>query len=216
MDDKAFLTIMDREVYQEDGHSWVAVLPFRTPQQPLPDKREQAVKRLGSLRRTLKKKPEMKNHYTEFMKKMLDNDQAERAPPLEAGKEHWYLPTFGVYHPKKPGQIRVVSYLSTGCQGVSLNDVILSGPDLNNTLLGVLLRFRKEPVAVTADVQQMFYCFVVRSDHRDYLRYLWYEDNELDQKVVEYRMKVHVFGNTPSPAIAIYCKIGRASCRERV
>lgn len=205
IDEKAFLTIMDTEVCQDDSNSWVAPLPFRSPRQPLPSNRKQAVKRLDSLRRTLEKRPEMKTHYIDFMQKMLDNDQAERAPPLEAGKEHWYLPTFGVYHPKKPGQIRVVFDSSAKYEGVSLNDVLLSGPDLNNTLLGVLLRFRKEPVAVTADVQQMFYCFVVRPDHRDYLRYLWYEDNDLNKNVVEYRMKVHVFGNTPSPAIAIYC-----------
>ncbi|TKS65719.1 hypothetical protein D9C73_028275 [Collichthys lucidus] len=205
MDDKAFLTIMEKEVYQDDDHSWVAPLPFRSPRRLLPSNRAQAVNRLASLRKTLEKRPEMKNHYTEFMQRMLDNDQAERAPPLEPGKEHWYLPTFGVYHQKKPGQIRIVFDSSAECEGTSLNNVLLSGPDLNNTLLGVLLRFSKDPVAITADVQQMFYCFVVRSDHRDYLRYLWYEDNDLSKPVVEYRMKVHVFGNTPSPAIAIYC-----------
>ncbi|TWW54543.1 hypothetical protein D4764_0103490 [Takifugu flavidus] len=79
------------------------------------------------------------------------------------------------------------------------------GPDLNNSLLGVLMRFRKNPVALTADVQQMFYCFIVQEEHRDYLRYLWYEDNDVNKKVVEFRMKVHVFGNSPSPAVAIYC-----------
>ncbi|KAK5853507.1 hypothetical protein PBY51_014653 [Eleginops maclovinus] len=57
MDDKVFLTIMDREVYQDDAHSWVAPLPFRSPRQPLPSNREQAFKRLGSLRRTREKKP---------------------------------------------------------------------------------------------------------------------------------------------------------------
>ncbi|XP_076869614.1 uncharacterized protein LOC143519746 [Brachyhypopomus gauderio] len=31
MDDKSFLTIMDKEVYQDDDHSWVAPLPFRSP-----------------------------------------------------------------------------------------------------------------------------------------------------------------------------------------
>lgn len=104
---------------------------------------------------------------------------------------------FGVYHPKKPDQIRVVFDSSTECKGASLKDVLLSGPDLNNMLLGVFLRFRKEPSAVTADVQQMSYCFVVRSNHRDYLRFFWYKDNDLNKNVVEYRMKVHVFGNTP-------------------
>lgn len=171
----------------------------------LPSNREQALKRLYSLKKTLEKKPKMKEHYTQFMQKMLDKNQAELAPPMPADKEHWYLPTFGIYHPQKPDQIRVVFDSSAECEGISLNQVLLSGPDLNNSLVGVLLRFRKEPVALTADVEQMFYCFEVCADHRDYLRYLWFEDNDLTKNVREFRMKVHVFGNSPSPAVAIYC-----------
>lgn len=147
----------------------------------------------------------MREHYIKFMQKMLDSGQVELAPSLDKGKEHWYLPTFGVYHPKKPNQIRVVFDSSAECDGTSLNDVLLSGPDLNNTLLGILLRFHKEPVALTADVEQMFCCFVVRDEDRDYLRYLWYEDNDISKNMTEYRMKVHVFGNSPSPSVAIYC-----------
>lgn len=61
-----------------------------------------------SLRRTLNKKPDMKAHYIEFMQQQFDNNHAEPAPPLREGQECWYLPTFGVYRPQKPGQIRVV------------------------------------------------------------------------------------------------------------
>ena len=81
-----------------------------------------------------------------FMKEILDNDHAERAPPLDENKECWYLPLFGVYHPKKPTQICGVFDSSAKHQGIALNDVLLSGPDLANSLLGVLLRFRTEPV----------------------------------------------------------------------
>ncbi|XP_055012739.1 uncharacterized protein LOC129409873 [Boleophthalmus pectinirostris] len=205
IDDKTFLTLMNSAVRQNKENTWVAPLPFRSPRRRLPSNRDQALKRLYSLKKTLEKKPEMRDHYIQFMQKMLDNDQAELAPPLPKGKEHWYLPTFGVYHPQKPDQIRVVFDSSAECDGTSLNQVLLSGPDLNNSLLGVLLRFRKEPIAVTADVQQMFYCFEVCEEHRDYLRYLWFEDNDITKNIIEYRMKVHVFGNSPSPAVAIYC-----------
>lgn len=114
----------------------------------------------------------MQEHFLEFMKKVFENDQAELAPELGEHQERWYLPLFGVYHPQKPNQIRVVFYSSAKYDGVSLNDVLLSGPDLNNSLLGVLMRFRRENIAVTADIQQMFYAFVVREDHQDYLRFL--------------------------------------------
>lgn len=80
----------------------------------------------------------------------MKNNHAEIAPPLAENEECWYLPFFAVYHPQKPGQIRVVFDSSAQHQGISLNNVLLKGPDLNNSLLGVLLRFRKERVAITA------------------------------------------------------------------
>ena len=88
--------------------------------------------------------------------------------------------------------------------GSSLNEVLLIGPDLTNILLGVLLRFRQEPVAVVADVQKMFYCFDVNREHRNYLRFLWHDDNDLAKPLVHYLMCVHVFRNSPSPAVATY------------
>lgn len=56
-------------------------------------------------------------------------------------------------------------------------------------------------MAVTADIEPMFYCFVVQEDHRDFLRFLWYEDNNLKKDIVDYRMRVHIFGNRPAVAI---------------
>lgn len=204
VDDQTFLDIMDKEVYMDEENSWVAPLPFCKPRRRLPNNREMALRRLLSLRRTLDRRADMKEHFLEFMKKMFENNQAELAPELEEHRERWYLPLFGVYHPQKPNQIRVVFDSSAKHDGVSLNDVLLSGPDLNNALLGVLMRFRRENIAVTADIQQMFYAFVVREDHRDYLRFLWYKDNNLVNNITEFRMKVHIFGNSPSPSVAIY------------
>ena len=204
IEDTKFLKIMDDEVYKDDTNSWVAPLPFKTPRRPLPNNREHAITRLHSLRRSLDKKPEMKDQFIAFMDKMFRNHHAEVAPQLKSTEERWYLPTFGVYHPQKPDQIRVVFDSSAQQDGISLNNVMLTGPDLNNSLLGVLIRFRKEPVAIVADIQQMFYCFGVREDHRDHLRFLWYRDNDLTKDIINYRMTVHVFGNSPSPAVAIY------------
>ncbi|RXN39539.1 cytochrome P450 2G1-like protein [Labeo rohita] len=69
----------------------------------------------------------------------------------------------------------------------------------------ILLLLGREPIAFSVDVQQMFYCFVVQEEHRDYLRFLWYEDNNMGKNVIDYRMKVHVFGNSPSTGVTIYC-----------
>ncbi|XP_034005864.1 uncharacterized protein LOC117497939 [Trematomus bernacchii] len=204
VDDKVFLRIMENEVYMDDENHWVAPLPFRFPRKPLPNNREHALQRLSSLQRSFRRRPDMKEHLFDFMQKVIDNHQAEPAPQLQHGQECWYLPTFGIYHPQKPGKIRVVFDSSSQYKGVSLNDVLLSGPNLNNTLIGVLLRFRREQIAVTADVEQMFYCFKVTQDHRNFLRFVWHRDNDPDNEIVDYWMTVHVFGNSPSPAVATY------------
>lgn len=104
----------------------------------------------------------MKDSFFTIMKKIFENGHAEFAPTLKDSEECWYLPIFGVYHPKKPDQIRVVLDSSAKHDGISLNYVLLSGPDLNNRLLGVLLRFCRDSVAFMADIQQMFYCFLVK------------------------------------------------------
>lgn len=111
--------------------------------------------------------------------------------PQAFDKEVWYLS-----HPKKPNKIRVVFDSSADVHGLSLNNVLLKGPDLTNSLLGVLMNIRKEDVAVTCFVQKMLNNFRVRKEDRDYLCFIWYKN------IIDYRMTVHVFRNSPSPAIA--------------
>ena len=204
IEDVEFFKVMDKEFTKGPLGNWVAPLPFRSSRPRLPNNKPLALKRAKSLHISLQKNPVKRDHFVTFMKKILDSGHAEVAPPLRIGEEHWYLPLFGVYHPKKPGQIRGVFDSSAQFDGVSLNKVLLSGPDLTNNLLGVLMRFRREPVAITADIEQMFHCFHVREDHRNFLRFLWYKDNNPDKELIEYRMTVHVFGNSPSPAVATY------------
>ena len=80
--------------------------------------------------------------------------------------------------------------------------VSLTGPDLTNNLVGVLMRFREEKVAVTGDIKQMFFNFEVNEKQRNFLRFLWFQDSNIEKPIIEYRMRVHVFGNAPSPAVA--------------
>jgi hypothetical protein len=45
---------------------------------------------------------------------------------------------------------------------------------------------------------------VAKSRSSYFLRFSWHRDNDFKKELVEYRMKVQVFGNRPSPAVAIY------------
>ncbi|XP_070206193.1 uncharacterized protein [Littorina saxatilis] len=203
VEDKAFFALMDEKFKLNEERRWSAPLPLRS-EKPIPTcNRSQAVSRAKALEASLKKNPVKREHFFQFMEKILKSGSAEEVPQGKAG-HCWYLPLFGVYHPKKPDKLRGVFDSSATFEGVSLNSLLLSGPDLTNSLLGILLRFRRDAVAIAGDIEQMFYQFFVDQEHRDLLRFFWYRGNNFDAPLVEHRMCVHVFGNSPSPAVATY------------
>ena len=203
-DDRDFLAIMEDGFVRGENGNWIAPLPFRKDRPRFENNLTQALQRARNLQRSLLKDTVKVQQFTDFMQKMLDNGHAEKAPNLRDDEEFWFLPIFAVCHPRKHGQARVVFDSSAQFRGSSLNEVLLTGPNLTKSLLGALLRFRQEPVAVVADVQHMFYCFYVNREHRNYSRFLWHDDNDPAKPLVHYRMCVLVFGNSPSPAVATY------------
>ena len=70
-----------------------------------------------------------------------------------------------MYHPRKPDQIRGVFDSSAIFEGVSLNSFLMSGSDLTNNLVGVLMRFRKNAVAIISHVEQMFYQRIIETTY---------------------------------------------------
>lgn len=84
----------------------------------------------------------------------------------------------------------------------SLNVSLLQGPDLTSKLIRVLTRFRKEPIVLMSDIEAMFHQVRVPEEDVDLLRFLWWLNGDLSQRVVEYRMVVHLFGTTSSPSCA--------------
>ncbi|XP_062566273.1 uncharacterized protein LOC134228622 [Saccostrea cucullata] len=165
---------------------------------------QQALDRTVSLEKSLMKNPLKKTHFLEFMKNLFEVGHIKFAPQLPPNTESWHLPLFEVYQPQKKDKICGVFDSPAKCDGVSLNDVLMSGPDLMNNLISVLLRFRRESVAIVADIEQVFYSFLVDIEYRRFLRFIWHKDNKFDEPLVEYQIKVHVFGNSPSPAVATY------------
>ena len=116
---------------------------------------------------------------------------------------HWYLPHHAVFHPQKPGKIRVVFDCSANYRGTSLDDQLLQGPDLTNSLVGVITRFRQDPVAFMSDIEAMFHQVRVRPTDCDaMMRFLWWPDGNLAFQPEEYQMTVHLFGAASSPSCA--------------
>ena len=73
-----------------------------------------------------------------------------------------------------------------------------------NSLLGCFIRFRERAIAVACDIDIMFYRFNVDARDRDYLRFLWWDSDNLNLEPKVCRMTVHLFGATSSPGCANY------------
>ena len=198
-EDLKFMNITSNGIHKADNGHYEIPLPLRNENVHLPCTKKHAEARLKQLSRRFAIDSKYKEDYVTFMQ-MLEEGHAEKAP--ERYETLWYIPHHGVYHPKKSDKLRVVFDCSAEFQGHSLNRHLLQGPDLTNSLVGVLCRFREEPVAFACDIEGMFHQVHVNKEHRDLLRFLWWEQGDTSKEPTEYRMTVHLFGATSSPGCA--------------
>ena len=75
---------------------------------------------------------------------------------------------------------------------------------MNNSLVGVVFKFRQEQVALAADIESMFHQVHVLERDCDALRFLWWPNGDITKQPRCYRMQVHLFGATSSPSCAAY------------
>lgn len=95
--------------------------------------------------------------YNQLMSEIFQKSHAEVYSSGEE-VETWY-PIHGVFHLKKADKRHAVLNCSARHEGSSLMDHLLQGPDLINSLHGILIQFRQHPTALTCDVEKMYHQF---------------------------------------------------------
>ena len=138
---------------------------------------EQSLQRLG---RRLMRNPELLMKYKDFIDSLVGKSQAEVAKMLLGWQSGYFLP----HHPVLD-KFRVVFNGAARYLGFALNDYLEKGPEHNNTLIGVLLRFRQNQYAVSADTKGMLYSISIPEEDKNYLRFLWFQDGDPTKPVVE-------------------------------
>ncbi|XP_071947928.1 uncharacterized protein [Antedon mediterranea] len=195
--------IMDATVLRtKDGHYQLGLL-WKDVNCSLPSNKLLAETRLSSLKRKLEKNKDLLHEYAKTVDGYIEKGYAEPVFTEGPSGKTWHLPHHPVVHPQK-GKLRVVFDCAAKWRGISLNECLMKGPDTINSLVGVLLRFRQERIALVADVEAMFHQAKVIPEDRDVLRFLWWPGGKLDGPPSTYRMAVHLFGATSSPACAGY------------
>ena len=203
VEDRKALKIIENTISKVDGHYQMGLL-WRQEVPYLPFNRALAEGRLQALKRRFNRDPGLEEKYRSVIDDYVTKGYARQLNEEEASKRSkitWYLPHHPVLNVNKPNKVRVVFDAAAKFDGTSLNDRLYHGPDLTNNLVGVLIRFREEETAFTAEVEAMFHQVKVLPEDADALRFLWWNASS-NLPPNEYQMFVHIFGATSSPCCA--------------
>ncbi|KAL0153282.1 hypothetical protein M9458_051409 [Cirrhinus mrigala] len=202
--DQEALQLLDQKtlILDMEGIHRLATPLLRRKDMPLlKAPKESVLPTLRSVERRLLKDPLKAEVYEEEMRKLIKTGAVREVTDFEPDSpECWYIPHHLVSH---NGKCRLVFNCSYQYYGQSLNQYLLPGPTLGASLLGVLIRFREHPVAVSGDIKAMFHQVRLIPEDRPLLRFLW-RDLKMDEapKILEWQ--VLPFGTTSSPCCATY------------
>ncbi|XP_070067189.1 uncharacterized protein [Drosophila virilis] len=143
--------------YLEAEKRWQTGLLWRFDRMHLPDSCQMPVKRLKCLEAKMSKDPPLK----EFMMNTM-----------HVYKQKGYIRRLkDITNPNKK-KTRLVWDAAAKVSGMSLIDCLLKGPDTLASLMGVLIRFRERPVAVSGDIREMFHQVKVRQEDQPAQKFL--------------------------------------------
>ena len=172
-------------------------LPFKENHPILPDNYTICKSRQEKMRNKLNEDEELKRNYDNVFKEQLEAGIIEKD---EIGTIT-YLPHREVVRKDKSStKVRVVFDASIKRnENASLNEVLYKAPCLNPELYKLLLKFRVHPIGIVADIEKAYLQISVVEEHRDFLRFLYYDDiYKTIPHIVPYRFCRVIFGATCS------------------
>ena len=211
---KKFLTPKEQaceEYFQEttirrDDGRYVVRLP-KDSSITLGNSEEFALRRLHALERRLNRDSTLKQEYHKFL-----DDYQERGHMSEVTRESLDKDEDTFYLPHQPvirttsltTKVRVVFDGSAkSATGASLNDKLFAGPNLQEELIDIVLRFRCHQYVLTADVAMMFRQILVSEKDRKLQMILWRDGASEPVKI--YTLNTVTYGTSCAPYLAIRC-----------
>lgn len=202
------ITHFEQNIIKKNGLYEVA-LPWKEDAvDMLANNQEVAILRLGSLLRRISRREGLLKRYDHAMRQYLRDGHAEvikSRNESDSAQVMYYMPHKEVIREDATTtKLRIVFDASSHAKGCrSLNECLVTGPNLNPELLQVLLRFRWYSVATTTDIKKAFLQIATREDDRDACRFLWFAEEPSfpfnKEEIQEWRMTRVPFGSTSSP-----------------
>ena len=177
-------------------------LPFKENACDLGESYTNALKRLYALERSFTRKPDFKERYREDINSYIKKGYMTEveSPSTQVG---FYLPHHAVIkNTSLTTKLRVVFDGSAKtATGLSLNEVLMVGPTIQEGLFSLLVRFRSYFYVLTADIEKMYLQTMIHPDDRKFQKILWRDDPSLPVKTFE--LNTVTFGTSAAPFLAI-------------
>ncbi|XP_036346973.1 uncharacterized protein LOC118756307, partial [Rhagoletis pomonella] len=196
------------ETTRDLGQGYEVGLLWREDSVILPPSYAMAKHRLLNIESRMQRDAVFAENYKREVAKYLDKGYAKPLTPDEAsveGPRTWYLPHFGVVNPHKPQKLRIVFDAAAATNGISLNSVLLKGPEQAQPLIAIIHKFRQGVVAVAGDIQEMFSRVQILEADQESQRFLW-RDGNTSEPIRIYKMSSMIFGAICSPCCAEHVK----------
>ena len=202
LNDKAVIDRAKETLVFKEGRYELGI-PWKKGEPNFEDNYEMVFARLQRQEKSLLKRgAEISKAYDQIINDYVNKGYVRK---IQKAKENqWFLPHFPVVRQDKTTtKVRIVFDAAAKHDGKSLNDAIFSGPKLQRELTDVLTRFRRAPVALSADISEMFLQVSMRETDKPFHRFLWRSfDSSRDPDIYEFQRLL--FGNTASPFCAQY------------
>ena len=151
--------------------SWITEYPWVKDPNELPDNRKAAYRMLISTEKKLSKNTDHAEVYNQQINDMVDREVARKITREEINN---YISHHEVLKlESKSTPIRIVFNSSANYMGHILNDYWAKGPDLLNSLIGVLIRFRENKIAMIGDIKKMYHTIKMKPIAQHTHRFLW-------------------------------------------
>ncbi|XP_015190535.1 PREDICTED: uncharacterized protein LOC107074034 [Polistes dominula] len=143
--------------HRNQSGRYIVRLPFKDNANQLGSSYIKALKRFHALERSLARKPDTRKEYAEFISEYERLGHMERVDsPYRT--DDYYLPHHAVTKQSSvTTKLRVVFDASVkSSSGLLLNDTLMVGPNIQEDLFSILLRFRSHAITLTVDIAKMY------------------------------------------------------------
>lgn len=193
----------------EDGRFIVELPLCKIINNKLGDSRATALRRFLSTENRLNKNTQLRINYNQFMEeyKSLGHMSKINDPDNERhiSKLSYYMPHHAIQRSDSmTTKTRVVFDAScTTTSGLSLNDLLLKGPTIQDDLICLIARFRVHKYALSADVTKMYRQIWIAEKDRPLQKILWRK--RPDDSLEEYHLKTVTYGTKAASFLATAC-----------